>query len=465
MHSRIDRRSLVAGSLASGVAPAPADASDWPPPAAADGKPNVIIVMMDDMRASDWQALPKITALVGDRGRVFPNFILNTPVCGPSRATLFTGKLPKNHGVTENDENDNQAWQAMNRGIGRHGTLHYAASRHGYRNGLAGKFLNGAPVNGQISPGLDRWYCTSGQRYVDFTLNENGDPVRYDGTAYLTDVLARHAVSFIETTPKDRPFLLYFTPKAPKEPSTPSRRFAGMYHGAVLKRSPAFNEADVSDKPMNARRRPSLSGAAIAKLAKKERDRLETLASVDAAFVRIWRAVRRTGRGENTVVLVMTDNGYSMGDHRLVGKGQPYDGMIRVPMMAYGPGFTRGTDERMASMADIAPTLSSLMGLGMQNLDGAPLTQPWTREYVPVQVPGTWMPYWALRGAEELYVEYWNGEMEYYDHRADPWELDNQMITWDGLEPTLEPAKQRDLAQRLARFRACNGETCRGIVR
>jgi len=460
MQVKKDRRSLaaLAASLpALARRPAPGAA------AAAGQPPNVVVFVMDDMRATDWKALPRIRALVGMRGRIYPNFILNTPICGPSRATLFTGRLPGNHGVMENDENDTQSWNQMNRGVGRTGTLHHAAQRRGYRTGLFGKFLNGAPLNGPISPGLDRWSSTSGQRYVNFSLNENGEAVRYGKGAYLTDVLARQAVEFVETTPRDHPFLLYFTPKAPKGPSTPSRRFAGSFNGTPLERTPAFNEADVNDKPMNARRKPLLSAPEIAKLQELEQDRLETLRSVDAAFVRIWRAVRRTGRGANTIVMVMTDNGYSMGDHRIAGKGQPYDAMIRVPMMAYGPGFTRGTDRRLAAMYDVAPTLAQAMGLEMAGVDGASLLDPWTREYVPLQVPGTWMPFWGLRGERELYVEYWNGEREYYDHRTDPWEMENMIITWDGLEPTLDEATQRDLARRLAQFRVCQGPACRGI--
>ncbi|MGI9252642.1 MAG: sulfatase-like hydrolase/transferase [Thermomicrobiales bacterium] len=466
MPPKVNRRSVVArAAAAAATLPRALQPPGGAVATAASGRPNVLIVIMDDMRASDWQALPRMRALVGQRGRNYPNFILNTPVCGPSRATLFTGKLPHNHGVEENDEESgSQAWRAMNNGLGRHGTLHYAAQRAGYRTGLAGKFLNGAPVNGLVSPGLDRWYCTSGQRYVDFTLNENGDPVKYEGKSYSTDVLAKHAIDFIQTTPKDKPFLLYFAPKAPKGPSTPSRNFAGDFNGATVERTPAWNEADVSDKPLNTRRRPAISAAAAAKLDASERDRLETLKSVDAAFVRIWRAVRRTGRGMNTIVMVMTDNGYSMGEHRLIGKGQPYDGMVRFPMMAYGPGFTRGTDERMASMADIAPTLAQAMQIDMgSNLDGASLFDSWSREFVPIETPGTWMPFMALRGRDALYVEYYNGEREYYDYQTDPWELENLLAMWEGHEPTLPEETASRLARRLAAFRTCNGPGCRGI--
>ncbi|MFM9106221.1 MAG: sulfatase [Chloroflexota bacterium] len=428
------------------------------------GRPNVIVVVADDMRATDWQALPEIRRIVGGGGAVFPNFILNTPICGPSRATLFTGKLPRNHGVMENDEEGVDSWSAMEEGYGRRATIYNAAQKAGYRTGLVGKFLNGAPDAGRISPAFDRWYSTSELDYYNFTLNENGVPVSYDGDAYSTDVLGRHAVSFIEETEAGRPFLLFFAPKAPKGPATPSAAFDGAFRQADPARDPAWNEDDISDKPASVRRRDPLSRDDIAEIQDKDRRRLETLLSVDAAFTDIWRAVRRTGRAANTIVVVLTDNGYALGEHLITGKGRPYDPVIRVPMMASGPGFDgRGVDDRMASMADIAPTLAQAMGIRLANADGASLLENWTRQYVPLQTPGGQQPYWALRSREELYVEYDDGEREYYDLVADPYELENQLADWEGRTPTLDPARAEALAARLAAFRRCDGESCRGI--
>ncbi len=429
----------------------------------AAGRPNVIVVVTDDMRTSDWVALPEISRIVGGKGAVFPNFIVNTPICGPSRATLFTGKLPKNHGVLENEGDGIDAWTAMQNGIGHRSTIYNAAQKAGYRTGLVGKFLNGAPPSGRIAPGLDRWYSTSELDYFDFELNENGETKAYTGDAYSTDVLAEHAIAFIEETPAEQPFLLFFTPKAPKGPATPNRQFREAFGDGVPARNPAWNEADVSDKPESIRRRKPMNPQEIADLDDKERRRLATLLSVDAAFDNIWRAVRRVDRADNTIVMVMSDNGYILGEHLLNGKGRPYDAAVRVTMMASGPGFEgRGTDERMASMADVAPTLAHLMGLRLPDPDGSSLAEPWAREYVPIETPGGKEAYWAIRGQHELYVEYETGEREYYDYLADPWELDNQLADWDGHVPSLDPEKAAQLASRLAAFRSCTGETCRG---
>ncbi|MGI9252643.1 MAG: sulfatase family protein [Thermomicrobiales bacterium] len=428
-------------------------------------RPNVIVIVTDDMRASDWVALPETQRLIGDRGTVFPNFILNTPVCGPSRATLFTGKLPRNHGVLENNEADGDAWTSMMAGPGKRGTIYNEAQKAGYRTGLVGKFLNGAPPSGRIAPGFDRWYSTSELDYYDFELNENGITQKYAGNAYSTDVLADHAVAFIEETPAEQPFLLFFTPKAPKGPATPSAKYVTAFPDAQARRTPAWNETDITDKPESVRRRDPLSRQDVSEMDDKERRRLQTLLSVDDAIGLIWRSLRRTNREDNTIIMVMSDNGYAIGEHLLDGKGRPYDEMVRVPMMAFGPGFEAGgVDERMVSMADIAPTLKHAMSVGLQDVDGASLLDDWTREYVPIETPGGKQAYWALRGRDELYVEYDDGEREYYDYLADPYELDNQLADWDGQSPTLDPVRAEDLAARLQEFRVCSGKSCRGTV-
>ena len=64
--------------------------------------PDIIVVLLDDMRASDWQALPETKELLKD-GTWFENFILTTPQCCPSRATLLTGRYAHNHGVRTNN--------------------------------------------------------------------------------------------------------------------------------------------------------------------------------------------------------------------------------------------------------------------------------------------------------------------------------------------------------------------------
>jgi arylsulfatase A-like enzyme len=69
---------------------------------AAAAKPDIVVILLDDARAGDIeQAMPQTQALLAD-GTWFPNFILTTPQCCPSRATLLTGLYAHNHGARSN---------------------------------------------------------------------------------------------------------------------------------------------------------------------------------------------------------------------------------------------------------------------------------------------------------------------------------------------------------------------------
>src|SRR5436190_16191436 len=68
--------------------------------AAADPvKPNVVVLMMDDMTLDELPYLPNVNALLKQQGTTFNNYYVNTPECCPSRATFLTGQYTHNHGV------------------------------------------------------------------------------------------------------------------------------------------------------------------------------------------------------------------------------------------------------------------------------------------------------------------------------------------------------------------------------
>ena len=75
-----------------------------PAPAAANGRPNVLVVLTDDQRLDGTMAvMPKTLQWFEDGGTRFNNAFATTPTCCPSRASLFSGRYTHNHGVTTND--------------------------------------------------------------------------------------------------------------------------------------------------------------------------------------------------------------------------------------------------------------------------------------------------------------------------------------------------------------------------
>lgn len=406
----------------------------------AAAQPNVVVVVTDDMRDTDWQALPRTQALVADQGTRFPNFFLTTAVCSPSRASILTGMYAHRHGVTANTGKKGGFAQFKRRGLDK-GSIPLVLKRSGYRTGLFGKFINGAPEQGEIPGGWDRWLVTTTLDYYRPLFNDNGEARQIrDKDEYVTDVLADAAVEFIRGSAAAEPFLLLFTPKAPHGPATPARRHRGAFAGARVGRSPDFAERDVANKPGYVRERPVPS---IGELDGLEQRRLATLVAVDEAVERIVTALNDSGRLESTCIFVLSDNGETMGSHRLVGKGVPYRTASQVTMAVRGPGFGAGVvDDRLAANIDIAPTIARLAGARLPDADGISLASEERREAVLLEGQGSGNHYRALRTAEWLYVENPDDERELYHYPTDPYEIDNLLASWHGLTPSAEAERQ-----------------------
>jgi arylsulfatase A-like enzyme len=425
--------------------------------AAAASRPDFLVIVTDDMRDSDWQALTKTRQLVGDNGTIFPNFFTTTPICSPSRTSILTGQYAHNHQVVRNEGAQGGYDRFRQRNLGSV-IIPTALRAAGYRTGLFGKFLNGMPAKGALPGGWDRWVVTSNLKYYRPQMNENGKVKQYKKKKhYSTDILRNKAVEFIRSTSSQQPLFLYFSPKAPHAPSTPARRHRGAFSGAVRERSPDFNEGDMSDKPGFLRERGAADTGAIDS---EEARRLESLLATDDAVESLINALRDKGRLDNTYIFVMSDNGWGMGSHRWTSKDLPHNVSARIMMAASGPRFGRGaTDSRLAANIDIAATIADAAGVSFGG-DGVSLLGPATRDAVVLEA--VTIPYSALRTERYLYVEYSSGERELYDYDLDPYELDNLLATWNGHTPTTEAETlAADLKTRLDALRFCAGSTCR----
>lgn len=120
-------------------------------------------------------------------------------------------------------------------------------------------------------------------RSYDYVLNENGRSVS-DGSRpedFLVDVVAHKASDLIRRSAADgTPFFIYVAPFTPHGPSTAAPRHESLFEDAELPRTPAFHEADVSDKPGVIRNRPRLRPRMVARLEDVYRRRLRSLQSV-----------------------------------------------------------------------------------------------------------------------------------------------------------------------------------------
>lgn len=335
---------------------------------------------------------------------------------------------------------------------------------------------------------------------------------------YLTDVLSNKAVGFInDQATSTQPFFLWLTPYAPhNDPSTggftiPAPRHAGMFSSVSLPRPPSFNETDVSDKPSFLRDsvNPLLDAATVSKIEQNYRKRREALLALDEMVGNIVNALTAAGKLNDTVIVYTSDNGWFSGEHRIpAGKELMYEEAIRVPLIITGPGVSKGEERnRLVQNIDLTPTILELAhavsGRAMDGRSLVPLLQnnssSW-RSTLLFQSAYWQSPYKqgayktatlkGVRTNQFAYVEHTptlasvsadalsevqelerSGqsyslsnaavatanpvmEMEFYDLRTDPYELENKFT-----DPAYFSVVE-DLKSRLNILKTCAGDSC-----
>lgn len=443
----------------------------------AEPGPNILFILADDMKASDVGHMPNTQRLLVDQGVTFARPWVTRTLCCPSRATILRGQYAHNHGVWVNVEPSGGFWNFFDRGL-ENSTIATWLNAAGYDTILIGKYLNryGLDRNGNfapsthVPPGWDRWHAWQGTYAgtgTSYKINENGRIVTYQRSqVHDTDLHARTAESFIRQTAGTRPFFMYLAPNAPHEPSYYAPRHASMFSDTPLPRPSSFNEADVSDKPEWVRDKPRLSSTQISELTRFYRARLRALQSLDEMVERLVNALSAEGELSNTYIVLTSDNGIYLGEHRLTAKGAAYNASPRVPLLVRGPGVPRGaTRSQMPLNNDLAPTFASWAGVRPPGfVDGrslAPLltSNPqaaWRTAFLvehrrtPEEFPYVRaIPnYSAVRTARYNYVEYGTGEKELYDLDADPTELRN-------IYTSAPQSLRSDLKARLESLKAC----------
>ncbi len=429
--ARRSRRGVLAGMIGAPVAGAAggnasARKREKPSkPAPGSTKPNIVIIQLDDMRAADWPTLRRTRRML--KGAAwFPNYVIGFPYCSPSRASLLTGKFAHNHMVVSMVQS--ACFEAWRQGKYDRIALGRVLQQAGYLTAAIGKYMNGYVVEEPPCEGWDRWVVTEAQAHFGQRVSVDGVVVKTPKETFTLGLLEDYAKAFITSVPATEPLFLYFNPLEPHNPDTPDKRYRDRFPGAVLPAEPWFNESDVSDKPAFVSQIPPLTGTEIAKFAASNRARLQMLLSVDDAVSGLLRDLKAAGRLDNTNVFVVSDNGFMLGEHRLRAKHAPYTPSSVVPMLAWGPGFNPGTDRRLVSNVDIAPTCAELAGVEMPEADGFSLLGNRARDFVPMMrhaassVTGAGR---GLRSRELLYFELDTGEREYYDLPNDPFELNN----------------------------------------
>jgi N-acetylglucosamine-6-sulfatase len=442
-------------------------------------KPNVLVLLTDDQTVESMRVMAGVRAELAAAGTTFEQSFVSNPLCCPSRATLYTGQYTHNHGVIGNRPPEG--------GYGRLEKSEWLPvwlQRAGYHTVHIGKFMNRYGLDSpptEVPPGWDEWYTSvdpSTYSFTEYQLNENG--VVGWGPKYSTDEYSERAVDAVERlAPSTEPFFLsvaYLAPHSGRPAESddpaglatpmPAPRHRDAFAAEPLPASPAFDEADVSDKPSFVRRLPRLSFERTAAIREMYQQELESLLAVDEGIERVVAALRAAGELENTLIVFTSDNGFFHGEHRVpYGKVMVYEPSIRVPLVMRGPGVPAGERRRqLVTNADLAPTILEAAGAVPAGRvpDGRslfPLLRDrglaWGRELLVEGAPGfRAVAYAALRNDRFVYAEHDNGERELYDLRSDPHQLRNAIGVrrYAGVEARL--------AERLASLAVCTGRSC-----
>ncbi|WP_225865759.1 sulfatase family protein [Dyadobacter aurulentus] len=354
-----------------GIIPAISAWITWKPensePKAA--KPNIIFLLTDDHR---WDALgaagnkiiktPNLDALAAN-GVLFKKAYVTTAICCVSRASIMSGQYESRHKI--NDFNTDFSAEALAQ------TYPALLKKEGYKLGFIGKL--GIDVKNQPDSLFDYWSSPKEGQPKYELINKSGKVVHH------TDSVNTDIKKFIGQFADKGPFCLSVSFKAPHEldgnpPTYPvQERFKKLYSGVAIPKPvtadpkywDSFPDFFRTDKNIGRERwKPLFSTEELRQ--ETTRDYYRLIAGVDEVVGNLTAQLKQEGILENTIIIFMGDNGFSLGEHGLEGKWFGFEESIRVPMIISGallPKNLRGKkSDAIALNVDVAPTMLRLAG-------------------------------------------------------------------------------------------------------
>lgn len=429
---------------------------DWGAPKVA---PNFLVIVTDDQMLSTMPYMTKTLARFAS-GVEFSKHYVTTPLCAPSRASMQTGRLVRNHEI---DENRHAARRFRNLRYGGESFANLLKTQAGYDCGFFGKWTNNYDeVASYKAAGYREWVARlNGGNTVQANINGN---IRKTGVAKRdeTSWFATKVESFIASATE--PWLAYFCPTAPHNPYYPSAAHEHDFDTEPLPDHPNFDYHD-PEKPKHIRNIDPLTNQEKQVMTSDFRGKLEELMDVDDAVDSLFNAI-----DENTYVIFTSDNGYLLGEHRMYLKGAVYEEASHVPLYITGPAVREGVSTNLLSAnIDIAPTLLDIAGLMPEEvapqMDGRSLVGPLYSDESEIEwrdcllsemhAAGHYeVPWRAIRTSESVYVEHGTGEREYYDLAADPYQLNNAVSEMDAVS-------LHQMSTRLSQLKQSDGEDLR----
>jgi arylsulfatase A-like enzyme len=394
-------------------------------------KPNIIVILADDLGYGDLSAwggrdlrTPNIDALAASGVR-FDRFYANSPVCSPTRAALLTGCYPDTvgvPGVIRTAPANSWGYLATNAHL-----LPTRLKEAGYHSALIGKWHLGLESpNLPNLRGFDYFHGFLGDMMDDYYTHRRHDQNymrqnerEIDPRGHATDLFTDWAVEYVTSRKNQpQPYFLYLAYNAPHTPIQPPQEW--------------LERVNQRERGISAKR---------AKL-------VALIEHMDAGVGRFMAALKASGQLENTLVIFVSDNGgeldtgASCGPLR-GGKGQMYEGGIRVPMCAAWPGqIAPGSrSERVGLTSDLFATVCEAAGANPERIDGVSLLADMTgkaRQSPPRDLV------WVRREGGTMYAG-----REFYAFRRGDWKIlqNTAFQPYELYNLASDPQEQHDLAK------------------
>lgn len=407
-------------------------------------RPNIIFILTDDQR---WDALgyagneiiqtPEMDKLASE-GVYYKNAFVTTPICAASRASIFSGLHERTHKYTFQTsplraEYMQESYPKLLRDAG-------------YYTGFYGKFGVNFPGREQLFDDVEIY--DRGNQYKDYrgyyykTLH--GDSV------HLTRYTGEKALQFIEHAPDEKPFCLSLSFSAPHaHDGAPLQYFWQDEPDKLYQNMEMPNPKLGEDKYFESLPKPVRDGFnrvrwtwrydTPEKYQHSVKGYYRMIYGIDLEIAKIRKKLKARGLDKNTVIILMGDNGYFLGERQLAGKWLMYENSIRVPLIVHDPRAKKHLDiDDMALNIDVPATILDLAGIakpasyqgkslvplsiGAENSldrDTILVEHLWEFDHIP--------PSEGVRTADWKYMRYVNDQSaeELYSLSKDPLEIEN----------------------------------------
>ena len=402
-------------------------------------KPNIILLLSDDQ--GEWAMgcsgnheiiTPNIDRIAREGIRV-RNFFCTSPVCSPARASLLTGRIPSQHGVHDWLRDDNKKQEEIEYLKGQTGYTDIL-SKNGYVCGLSGKWHLGKSSTPQ--KGFDYWFAhkSGGGPYYNAPFYEDGELVNKEG--YVTDIITDKAMDFIKKYAKKQPFYLHVGYTAPHSPwlNNHPKEYTDLYDDC------AFETCQMDGEHKDS---IYLTKEVLKNLKENQKGYYGATTAMDYNIGRILDLLDELNIREDTLLVFMSDNGFSCGHHGFWGKGNAtfpinmYESSVKVPCIISHKGrIPEGrVSSDLVSAYDFMPTLLEYLGMEFESevdLPGRSFEPVLRGEELPkdraVVVMDEYGPNRMIRGERYKFIKrYPYGPHEMYDLLKDPGEKNNLM--------------------------------------